>query len=301
MRAFITGAHGFVGRHLADHLRLLGDDVVAVDRDCDVTDRERVVAKLRESSPDAIYHLAALTHIGDSWKEPTEFTRVNVLGTVNVLDAARAVAPTATVIIVSSADVYGVVHESDLPLVETKAPAPANPYSQSKMEVEYFAREAARSAKQRVIIARPFNHVGPGQSAGFIVPALVERLLEARARQRNEIAVGDLSPRRDFTDVRDVVRAYRLMVQYAKSGEIYNVASGRDLAMSDLASQLVQMIAPGVRLQADPSLFRPVEVPVMRGSFAKLHDTTGWEPLREIDDSLRDVIEECRSRRADSA
>ena len=297
MRALITGADGFVGRHLANHLRVCGDEVAGVDRECDVTDPSSVLDKVREVRPDVIYHLAALTHVGESWGNPTEFVRVNVLGTRNVLEAAHQAAPDASVLLVSSADVYGIVEPSELPLDETHRVVPVNPYSQSKREAEMLVKRVARETGQRVLIARPFNHVGPGQSVQFVVPALVNRLLEARESGADEIAVGDLSTRRDFSDVRDVVRAYRLLVEFGKSCEIYNVASGIDVSLVDIAADLVSQIAPDVRLRRDPSLIRPVEVPVMRGSFQKIHETTGWEPSIPLATSLSDVIADLRTRR----
>jgi GDP-4-dehydro-6-deoxy-D-mannose reductase len=297
MRAFITGSNGFVGRHLEGHLQRSGDDVRGVDMDCDVTDLESVTRAMRDWHPEVIYHLAALTHVGESWNEPALFNRVNVLGTANVLKAARTVAPDALVLLVSSADVYGVVRESDLPLTETHHPVPVNPYAQSKREAEQIAFDAFRTEHQRVIVTRPFNHVGPGQSVQFVVPALVNRLLDAREQGLREIAVGDLSARRDFSDVRDVVRAYRLLMQYGQSGEVYNVASGADVALTDLAHSLVEMLCPDVQLVEDPSLMRPVEIPIMRGSIEKLHELTGWEPSIPLATSLNDVVEDLRSRR----
>ena len=297
MRALITGADGFVGRHLTAHLAESGDQVTGVDRECDVTDQGSVLAALERARPEVIYHLAALTHVGDSWDNPVGFTRVNVLGTKNVLDAAHSVVPEATVVLVSSADVYGVVDESDLPLAETFRVAPANPYSSSKVEAERVAHEAFRVRGQRVIVARPFNHVGPGQSVQFVVPALVSRLMDALEQGRDEIPVGDLSTRRDFSDVRDVVRAYRLLDEYGVTGEVYNVASGHDVGLADIAHQLVELLAPGVRLVTDQSLVRPVEIPVMRGSFAKLHEVSGWEPTITLSTSLRDVVDDLRERR----
>jgi GDP-4-dehydro-6-deoxy-D-mannose reductase len=221
-----------------------------------------------------------------------------VIGTKNVLDAARAVVPDATVVLVSSADVYGIVREEELPIHETFRVAPANPYASSKVEAEHVAHDSYRMWGQRVVIARPFNHVGPGQSVQFAVPALIDRLLEALETGADEIPVGDLSTRRDFSDVRDVVRAYRLLDQYGVAGEVYNVASGHDVGLDDIAAQLVESIAPGVRLVRDESLLRPVEVPVMRGSFDKIHEVCGWEPTIPLATSLRDVIEDLRQRRA---
>jgi GDP-4-dehydro-6-deoxy-D-mannose reductase len=294
MRAFITGGAGFVGHHLENHLRSCGDDVTSADRECDVTKRVSVLEHLGQSQPEVIYHLAAMTHVGESWDDPTEFTRVNVLGTKILLDAAREVVPQATIIFVSTADVYGIVDEEDLPVRETFRTAPTNPYSSSKLEAEHFARDAARETGQHVIIVRPFNHVGPGQSTKFVIPALVSRLFEARDEGRKEIRVGDLSTRRDFSDVRDVVKAYRLLTLLGRPGEVYNVASGFDTALSDIANTLRKEIAPDVELVVDPSLLRPVEVPVLRGSFEKLHDATGWEPVITLETSLHDVVSQLR-------
>lgn len=300
MKAFVTGADGFVGRHLLEHLRASGDDAVGVDRECDVTDARRVLAALEAVQPDAIYHLAALTAVGASWSNPIEYTRVNVLGTKNVLDAADRVVPDASVVLVSSADVYGVVRADDLPLVESFRVAPANPYASSKVEAEHVAHDAVRERAQRVIIARPFNHLGPGQSTDFVVPAIVDRLLQALADGVDEIVVGDLSTRRDFSDVRDVVRAYRLLIEHGIGGEVYNIASGVDVGLFDIAQRLVVAMAPKVRLRTDESLLRPVEVPVSCGSYAKLKRATKWRPLITLDTSLRDVIDEIRARRGEA-
>ena len=290
MRALVTGARGFVGTHLVAHLLGARDEVVAVDRECDVTDRAALEAAVGDAAPDVVYHLAALTHVGDSWSDPDPVRRVNVLGTANVLSAVRRAAPGALTLVVSSADVYGVVAEADLPLVETHPATPVSPYAQSKLEAERVALDAARSFAQRVVVMRPFNHLGPGQAPSFVVPALVARLLAAAGAHQREIVVGDLSVRRDFSDVRDVVRAYRLAVQFGHLGEVYNVASGHDVALGDLAARLVDRLLPGARLVVDPSLVRPVEVPVLRGSAAKLHEHTGWEPIITLSETLDDVV-----------
>jgi GDP-4-dehydro-6-deoxy-D-mannose reductase len=300
VKALVTGADGFVGRHLLAHLRDCDDDARGIDREHDVTDAESVRAIIKEVQPDVIYHLAALTQVGESFQNAVLFTRVNVLGTKNVLDAAWEFVPEATTVLVSSADVYGVVRPEDLPLVESFRVAPANPYASSKVEAEHVAHDAVRERAQRVVIARPFNHVGPGQSTSFVIPAIVNRLLEALENGDDHIAVGDLSTRRDFSDVRDVVRAYRILSGRGVSGEVYNIASGRDVQLSEIAAQLVAEIAPDVRLVTDESLLRPVEVPVSRGSYEKLHRRTKWEPTLTLDTSLHDVIEEMRTRRTQS-
>ena len=300
MRALVTGSRGFVGQHLIAHLEGNGDEVRGIDREHDVTDECAMRDVFEEFKPDVIYHLAALTHVGDSWLQASEFTRVNVVGTQRVLDAAFQADPKSTTVLVSSAEVYGVVRPEDQPLRESFRVAPANPYSASKVEAERVAHEAWRRREQRVVVARPFNHLGPGQSTTFVVPALVGRLLDAAERGDEEISVGDLSTRRDFSDVRDVVRAYRLMAMLGATGEVYNVASGHDVAIADIAAQLVRLIAPGVRLVVDPALLRPVEIPVSRGSYEKLHETTGWSPSIALHASLSDVIDDIRARRGES-
>jgi GDP-4-dehydro-6-deoxy-D-mannose reductase len=296
VRALVTGANGFVGRHLCAHLRDCGDEVVGVDRDCNVTVAVRVERVLRDHEPEVVYHLAAMTHVGESWNNRIEFVRVNVFGTRNVLEAAHKVVPDAPVLLVSSADVYGIVSERELPLRETHPAVPANPYAQSKLQAELLAMDLARETGQRVVIARPFNHIGSGQSTTFVIPALISRLLDARERDLSEISVGDLSTRRDFCDVRDVVRAYRMLVQEGRGGEIYNVASGHDTALIDIANDLVERLAPDVALKPDVVLIRPVEVPVMRGSYDKIHRTTGWEPQISLSTSISDVISDVQSR-----
>jgi GDP-4-dehydro-6-deoxy-D-mannose reductase len=298
MRALVTGASGFVGVQLVRHLRERGDEVYGVDRERDVTDAESMREIFQSIRPEVVYHLAALTHVGESWKHAEEFTRVNVVGTRRVLDAAFDAVHDSTTIVVSSSEVYGVVRDEDLPLREDFRVAPANPYSSSKVEAEHVARAMWHDRRQNVVIVRPFNHVGPGQSPTFAVPALASRLLDAREQGATVIPVGDLSTRRDFSDVRDVVRAYRLLAELGVSGEVYNVASGHDVALSDIADRLVEQIAPDVKLEVDPDLLRPNDVPVFRGSFDKLHGTTGWSPHITLDQSLRDVVADLIERRA---
>lgn len=300
MRALVTGSQGFVGRHLVAHLRESGDEVEGIDRERDVTDAKSMREAFQGFRPDVTYHLAALTHVGESWDHASEFTRVNVVGTQCVLDATFEAVPTSTTLIVSSSEVYGVVREEDLPIRENFRVAPANPYSSSKVEAERVAHDVARRRGQRVLIVRPFNHLGPGQALNFVVPALVSRLLEARERGESEIPVGDLSTRRDFSDVRDVVRAYRLLTLLGVAGETYNVASGHDVALRDIADLLVHQIAPMMKLVVDPTLLRPNEVPVSRGSFEKLNGATGWSPLIPLQVSLGDVVDELIARRLEN-
>ncbi len=296
MRTLVTGAQGFVGLHLVAYFRNCGDEVTAIDRDVDVTKLDQIREAIGTCRPEVIIHLAAWADVGGSWTNSAECMRVNVGGTANVLAAARELAPESTTLVVSSSDVYGVVSEDNLPLHETWPPVPVSPYAQSKLEAERIALDDWRSTGQRIVIARPFNHLGPGQSTSFVAPALASRLIEARSSGQKEIAVGDLTTRRDFCDVRDVVRAYRLLAEYGRAGQTYHVASGQDVALSDVAKQLVELIAPQMMLRLDQALVRPVEVPVLRGSFAKLHDETGWEPSLPLALSLADVAADAEQR-----
>src|SRR5277367_2287402 len=259
MRALITGGKGFVGHWLAAHLKDSGDDVVAMDIETDISNGPALRKVVAEASPEAIYHLAAMTHVGESWENPSEVLRVNVLGTAEVLAAARSLAAPPTVLVVSSAEVYGTVTPAQLPLGEDAPTAPATPYAASKLAAEAVALQAWRGYGQPVIVVRPFNHIGPGQSPNFAVPALAKRIVEARRSGATSLPVGTLTTRRDFTDVRDVVVAYRLIIEQGNPGAVYNVCSGRDVAMSEVADQLLELAHADLELVIDPALVRPVD------------------------------------------
>jgi GDP-4-dehydro-6-deoxy-D-mannose reductase len=290
MRALITGGKGFVGHWLAAHLKDAGDEVAVIDVETDVSDGAAVAQVVGEVAPDAIYHLAAKTHVGESWENPSEVLRVNVLGTAEVLAAARTLHTPPTVLVVSSAEVYGVVSPQQLPLREDTPTAPATPYAASKLAAEAVALQAWRGYRQPVIVVRPFNHIGPGQSPNFAVPALAKRIVEARRAGSNSLRVGTLATRRDFTDVRDVVEAYRLLIERGVAGTTYNVCSGRDVAISEVADHLLALAHADLSLVIDPELVRPVDVPVLRGDAGLLHAATGWEPSIPLATTLADVL-----------
>ena len=295
MTALITGGRGFVGLHLAAHLAAEGDDVVAIDIEVDVTDPAAVTDAVAAADPDVIYHLAALAHVGESWADPSKVLGVNVIGTANVLAAARQVAPRARTVAVSSAEVYGIVAPDELPLTEASEVRPTSPYAASKAAAEQVALQAARGFGQQVVVARPFNHVGPGQAPIFAVPALAKRIVDASAAGEGWLPVGTLTTRRDFTDVRDVVRAYRLLALEGASGEVYNIASGVDVEIAQIARTLLALAGADLELRPDPSLIRPVDVPILRGDASRLRTATGWEPSISLDTTLADVLESFRT------
>jgi len=291
VRSLITGGRGFVGTWLADHLRACGDDVVAIDNEVDVTDPSALLAAVSEAGPDAIYHLAALTHVGDSWDEPLRVLEVNVIGTAALLAAARECGTDPRILVTSSAEVYGAITDPALlPLTEESPTAPLTPYAASKLAAEAVVAQAFLGHGQQVITVRPFNHIGPGQTPQFAVPALAKRIVDADRVGAPTIPVGNLSARRDFTDVRDVVRAYRLLIESGGAGEVYNVCSGRDVSIKEIAEGLLELADATLELDVDPGLVRPVEVPVLRGDPARLAAATGWKPEIPLDQTLADVL-----------
>jgi GDP-4-dehydro-6-deoxy-D-mannose reductase len=295
VRALVTGAAGFVGRHLIEHLESCGDDVVAVDRHDgpDLLDAEGLRTVLHDVRPDAVYHLGGWSDVGGSWDHPAEAFRANAEGTLHLLPACRDTA--GRVLVVSSADIYGKVTPDELPLTEAAPIRPVSPYAASKVAADQLALQAWLGYGMEAIRVRAFNHLGPGQTNRFVAPALAERIARCELAGEDVVTVGNMTPRRDFTDVRDVARAYRLLVEHGKPGEAYNVCSGRDLSIAELAERLVGMATRDVQLISDPTLQRPVDVPVLRGDAAKLTDATGWRPEIPLDRTLGDLLAEQRA------
>jgi GDP-4-dehydro-6-deoxy-D-mannose reductase len=297
MRSFVTGAHGFVGRHLVTHLEAAGDEVTGIDRHTgvDLLDDAALRAAMGGARPEVVYHLAAWSDVGGSWGSPVEVFRINAEGTLRVLLAAIELG-VDRVVLVGSADVYGVVAEADLPLDENAPLRPTSPYSASKAAADLLGLQAWLGHKLGVIRVRAFNHHGPGQSGRFVVGALAQRIARNELDGLDDVPVGNLSARRDYTDVRDVVAAYRLLAQHGDPGEAYNVCSGSDIAISEIASRLLEMAKIPMRLVVDASLMRPVDVPVLRGDNTKLREATGWSPIIPLERTLADTLHEARRR-----
>ncbi len=291
MRAAITGSTGFVGAFLAAHLIDEGDDVIRLSRrnGFELGDAKSVRTSIEDSAPDVIYHLAALTNVAESWADPALTTRVNVEGTRNLLDAALR-SKVSRVIIVGSAEQYGSVDPSDLPLREDAPMRPITPYGESKVAAEQLAVDAFTEDGLPTLCVRPFSHTGPGQTDRFVVPALTKRIIDATHHATPEIKVGSLDPVRDILDVRDVVRAYRLLALTGVPGEAYNVCSGMGVTIRAIAERLLTLAHSGAQLVVDPELVRPIEVPVLIGDGSKIRAVTGWAPLISLDETLRDLI-----------
>jgi GDP-4-dehydro-6-deoxy-D-mannose reductase len=215
---------------------------------------------------------------------------------LSVLEAARACRHAPRVLVVSSAEVYGAVTENELPLREESPFAPVSPYAASKIATEYLAIQAYLAYGLETLRVRPFNHVGPGQSTNFAVPGLAARIVDATRSGASWIPVGNLGARRDLTDVRDVVRSYRMLISDGTPGAVYNVCSGRSVGIDEVADQLLEIAGTDLELRPDPELVRPVDVPVLLGDPGKLEKETGWRPEIELRQTLEDVLAEAGRR-----
>jgi len=291
MRVLVTGSRGFVGSWLVRHFDESGYAVTGLDEHVDVTD----AAALREAvvgvAPDCIVHLAALSSVGSSWGDSSRTYEVNTVGSANLLDAAAACASPPRVLLVSSSEVYGWAGREALPAREELPVRPLSPYAASKAAAEIVALQMFRGRKLEVIVARPFNHTGPGQTANFVVPALAQQVAAAAASAAPSIRTGNLDVNRDISDVRDVVVAYRLLLEKGRPGQVYNVCSGRAVSIRSVAERLVELSGLDIPIRVDPDRVRPVDVPDLWGDPGRLESECGWEPAYSLDRTLRDVLD----------
>ena len=303
MRSLITGASGFAGTALHAHLKAAGDDVIAWSRaenGPDITQRDPVFSAMADAEPDVVYHLAAQSHVPTAWEDPIATIRANVEGTQNVVDAAAA-ANRPRVVVVTSAEVYGSVKPEQLPITEDFPLRPSNPYAVSKVAADAVALGAFLGTGLDVIRIRAFNHFGPGQSPSFVSAGFAQRIAVAAQTGKTSIEVGSLDVARDFTDVRDVVRAYRLAGTDGEPGEVYNVCSGVSRSIREIAEAFVSR--SGINISLDPSreLQRPVDTPIVVGSAARINEHTGWEPEISFESSLDDIYTEAEARASEQS
>jgi GDP-4-dehydro-6-deoxy-D-mannose reductase len=299
MRFLVTGIGGFVGRNLARHLLARGDRVSGTYLDerpdidglagadlheADLMDAPALARVVRAADPEAIVNLAGLSHVGESWKRMSDYFRVNVLGTENLLAAAAG----RRVVVASSAEVYGAVPPERQPIVEEEVVDPRTPYALTKAAAERLA--FARGA----VVARSFNLVGPGQAASFALPAFAAQLAAiARGEQEPVLRVGNLSARRDFVHVDDGAAAYRALAESGRPGEVYNLASGEAPSIGEALERLMAISGVEARIETDPERMRPVDLPLLLGDNRRLR-ALGWEPRRTLDDALADLWETLR-------
>ena len=308
-RVVITGASGFAGRHLTAACRAAGEEVVALSRSgrvpgataLDLLDAEATRAAVGAAAPDVVYHLAALAHVGRSWSDPRATLAHNQAMTLNVLEAIRSEAPGAVVVAVSSGEIYG--PPSFLPVDEAAELRPQNPYAVSKAAGDLLAGFYADAHGLRVVRARAFNHAGPGQPALYALASFARQVAEGIEAGDDPIRVmtGNPGSRRDFTDVRDVVRAYRRLAAAGESGPV-NVCSGNSVSARELVHALGRVTGVATAQELDAKLVRAHEVAEIRGSAARLQALTGWEPEIALETTLADTVawwrEEIRAGRA---
>lgn len=305
----VTGAGGFAGSHLVTRLlreavRVEGwhhpsgaapETTPASDargtltwRGLDLVDADAVAAAIADLRPSRVYHLAGAADQGKSWERSTEALHVNAFGTHLLLDAMARLDTPCRALITASASVYA---PSSDPLTEDSPIGPSSPYGVSKVAQELVARHAQTTTRVEVIVCRPFNHIGPGQSASYATANFARQIAAiARGEAPPVLRVGNLTARRDLTDVRDTVRAYTLLMEAGKPGEVYNVCRGEAHAMRDILDGLVAQSGVAVTIEEAPELLRPVDHPLLVGSYARLHEATGWTPEIPLEQTLRDLL-----------
>lgn len=293
MRILITGITGFIGSHLGRHLRDLSDiDVHGLAAhaeppshfgvpviNADVTDADGLSRAVERLQPDAIIHLAGLSHVGESWKRPGDYLQVNFCGTRNLVHAASG----CTVIFASSAEVYGNVPEAEQPIQEDRVLDPRSPYAMTKACAEQVAIDHG------AIVVRSFNTIGPGQGRHFALPSFASQLAAIqRGEQEPILRVGDLSPRRDFLHVDDAVGGYEAVLRRGERGHVYNLASGQAHSIQEALDALCRVSGVDAQVECDPARVRPVDVPLLSGDIRQMGEL-GWSPQLTFEDALADL------------
>jgi GDP-4-dehydro-6-deoxy-D-mannose reductase len=305
MKVLVTGAHGFVGRWLAPELGRAGHEVVAAPGrgSLDLRDRAAAGRLVRDARPDAIAHLAAISFGPDAERDPAEAFSVSVEGTTSVFEAAARLKPPAAVLVSGSSEVYGNPRQEDLPLRESAPLAATRPYGVTKLEQERVAIRLGSDLGVPTVVTRSFNHTGPGQRSDFVVPALATRVVDAASHRAPTIRAGNVDVQRDISDVRDVVRAYRLLVELVaatRSPEalVVNVCTGRAVAIRDLIRAMAEQAGVQVKIEVDPDLVRADDPPLIVGDPSRIASLTGWHAEIPIVQTITDVLEAARRRPA---
>lgn len=297
----MTGSSGFVGSTVA-HLVATAPELsewrlIGAAPGLDLRNAPAVHAWVEHERPDAVLHLAAQSWVPDSFRDPEGTLAVNVLGTLHLLEALKRAGFTGRMLYVSTGDVYGLVPTVELPITESRLPRPRNPYAVSKLAAEALCGQWAITEHIDIIVARPFNHIGPGQSPRFVVSDLCRQFAEIAAGTRPPaLQAGDVDVTRDFTDVRDVVRAYFDLLDRGARGEVYNVCSGREQSIRDIIERLSAVTGSQPTLEQDPTRVRPAEQRRVRGDASKLRVATGWSPAIPLDESLRGILHDWQSK-----
>lgn len=310
MKYLILGAGGFVGKYLVKELSgatlratcLPGEHPDFDGTDCvceplELLDFDALQTLLRTYAPDWIIHLAAQSSVGLSWTRPQLTVDINIKGTVNLFEAARFTEPKPSILLIGSGEEYGALTPDDCPIKETAPLRPANIYAATKASAEQFAQVYERAYGLKIIRVRAFNHIGAGQSPNFAVPDFCRQIAQMeRGERKASLRTGNLSAKRDFTDVRDIVRAYRLLTLYGRPGEVYNVGSGHAVALSEIPENLRKLSKVPFTVETDPQKLRPSDIPIIEADITKIQTDTGWQPGIPLLQTLKDVLDEWRGK-----
>src|SRR6266850_3241485 len=316
MKVLVTGITGFAGSHLVDYLLTLsGVEVMGIQRwrsrteniehfldrvrivECDLRDASSVRDVLDEVRPERIFHLAAQSFVMTSWTAPTESLTTNILGELHIFEAVKKLHIMPRIQLACSSEEYGLVLEDELPIRETNPLRPLSPYAVSKVGQDLLGYQYFMSYKIPIIRTRGFNHEGPRRGAVFVCSDFAKQIADIeKGRRPPVIRVGNLEARRDFTDVRDVVRAYWLALEKGEAGEVYNICSGKAWTIREMLDLLLGMTDANVKIEQDPARMRPSDVPVLLGDASKFRKRTGWEPAIPFERTMKDLLEYWRAR-----
>jgi len=310
MRVLITGITGFVGSHLAElflsqsDVKVFGairwrskkSNILHIEErltlvECDIKDGSSVRKMIEQIVPDQIYHLAAQSFVPTSWHAPTETISTNILGTLNVFEAVRATGINPPILVACSSEEYGMVHENELPVTEENPLRPMSPYAVSKVAADLLSYQYYMSYQLPVLRTRAFNHTGPRRGEVFATSNFAKQIAEVEAGKRAPVIyVGNLKAKRDFTDVRDIVKGYSLAVEKGIPGEAYVLATGRSWAIGEVLNMLLDLSGLKVEIKEDPARMRPSDVPNLLGDAGKFRRQTGWKPEIPLEKTLQDLL-----------
>lgn len=311
-KVLITGATGFAGQYLAElllsrsDLQLLGTyhSKESLERvgdlqknitfyQTDLTDKESVFDLIQKQQPDEIYHLAAQTSPRDSFADPLGTMMTNTGSEIHLFEAMKSAGLTKTrIIVISTSEVYGLVKSADLPVDEQTPLHPVSPYAVSKIASDYLGLQYFLTDKLQLVRVRPFNHIGPRQSSKFVLPSFAKQIAQIEKGLKEPVMkVGNLAARKDFSDVRDIVRGYALLMEKGEAGEVYNIGSGKSVSIQQILDTLLSLSSAKITVEVDPALFRPVDIEDIYCDHTKITETTGWNPEIPLEQTLEDTLD----------
>jgi len=314
-KAFVTGITGFAGSHLAELLLKKGFEVYGLCRwrsrienieqiktkvnliEGDLLDAHSLQEAVIEVRPDFIFHLAAQSFVPASWTSPAVTLETNIVGSCNLFEAVRAAQITPVIQIASSSEVYGLVKPDEVPIKEENPLRPLSPYGVSKLAMDFLGYQYFKSYKMKIVRTRGFNHTGERRGEPFVCSSFAKQIAEIeKGKKEKVIKVGNLSAKRDFTDVRDMVNGYLLAALRGKSGEVYNICSEKAWQIKDMLEMLISFSKVKVKIEKDPERLRPSDIPVLLGDCSKFKKQTGWEPKIPFEKTLKDLLNYWRER-----